>query len=334
MVQLSAVTTAYPTVSIVTPTYNRADYLVETIESVLGQTYPNIEYIVLDDGSKDNTQDILKRYEGRLLWEHHPNMGETRTVNKGWSMTHGEYIMIVNSDDPIMPDTVEKMVAYLDANRTLLAAYPDWNVIDGKSQVLRPADAWVYSLHEMIRCCACFPGPGTLMRRKALKLEPARDLRYRYVADLEYWWRLGLHGDFARVPEILATHRTHPDSAGVRLNKQVVEELIRFTHEFFARPSLPSDVRALYRESLASAHYYAGRESINSDYWYAARHLIHALLLHPRLRFTHKLKPSAQRIFYYLIYKPIQTTPLRPLLYPLKAIRSFWHAIRWQRKAP
>ena len=79
-----------PLVSFITATYNTAPYLRETIDSILAQTYPNIEYIVLDDGSTDDTLNILKSYGDRIQWESHPNMGETRTVNKGFDMAKGD----------------------------------------------------------------------------------------------------------------------------------------------------------------------------------------------------------------------------------------------------
>ncbi len=92
-----------PLVSVVTAAYNRASFLPETIESILSQSYPNIEYIVLDDGSADNTREVLARYDGRIRWESHPNMGESLTVNKGWNMARGDLVMTVNSDDPFCP---------------------------------------------------------------------------------------------------------------------------------------------------------------------------------------------------------------------------------------
>ena len=80
-----------PLVTIVTPTYNQADYLAETIDSVLAQDYPNIEYIVIDDGSTDHTMEVLKQYEGRIHWERQSNMGQAATLNQGWAMAKGQY---------------------------------------------------------------------------------------------------------------------------------------------------------------------------------------------------------------------------------------------------
>src|SRR4051812_39582335 len=108
-------TPARPLVTVITPTYNRADYLPETIASVLGQDYVNFEYIVLDDGSKDDTVSLLKRYDGRLTWYTHPNMGEARTVNKGWGMARGDFVVTVNSDDPVRPGLLRAGAEFLQA---------------------------------------------------------------------------------------------------------------------------------------------------------------------------------------------------------------------------
>ena len=122
--------TTQPLVTIITPAYNRADYLRETIESILQQDYPNVEYIVLDDGSKDNTVELLEEYTGRLIWESHKNMGEIRTVNKAYGMAKGEYIAVINSDDPLLPGAISAVVDTFLNNPDVLVVYPDWQYID------------------------------------------------------------------------------------------------------------------------------------------------------------------------------------------------------------
>src|SRR5260370_658630 len=95
-----------PLVSIVTPTYNQCAFLPETIESVLTQDYPRIEYMVIDDGSTDETPEILSRYDGRLIWESQTNQGQTPTINRGWQRSHGHIITWLNSDDTYLPGAV------------------------------------------------------------------------------------------------------------------------------------------------------------------------------------------------------------------------------------
>ena len=199
-----------PLVSIVTPAYNRASYLDETIQSVLSQDYPNIEHIVLDDGSTDNTREVLEKYTGRIIWETHPNMGETRTVNKGWSMAHGEIVAVVNSDDPLLPGAVSAAAAFLQTHPDILVAYPDWDFIDPDSNVTGHHQVPEYDYLHMLRRHHCSVGPGAFIRRQAFELAGMRDPEFRYVADFEYWLRLGLYGKFARIPKTLATFRVHP----------------------------------------------------------------------------------------------------------------------------
>ena len=128
-------------VTIITPTYNRADLLPETIESVLGQDYQHIEYIVFDDGSKDDTSRVLQRYAGKVRWERHPNMGETLTVNKGFELATGDVVCVVNSGDPLLPGAVRSAVEALERNSDALAVYPDWAVIGPRGEFLRAVRA-------------------------------------------------------------------------------------------------------------------------------------------------------------------------------------------------
>src|SRR3569832_673047 len=88
-------------VSIITPAYNQACILEETIKNVLDQDYPEIEYIVLDDGSTDNTAEVIFPFLDKLSYIRHENIGESRTVNKGYAMCKGDVIGVVNSDDPL-----------------------------------------------------------------------------------------------------------------------------------------------------------------------------------------------------------------------------------------
>jgi glycosyltransferase involved in cell wall biosynthesis len=250
-------------VTVITPTYNRAPYLRETIESVLNQGYPKIEYIVLDDGSTDNTQEVLKGYSGRLYWNSHPNMGEARTVNKGWAMARGEFVVVVNSDDPILPGLLETAVNIMQDNPELLVVYPDWLVIDEHSKPLKEVEAWDYDYKKMLLWAACIPGPGAVIQRKAFDYEPSRNPKYRYVTDLEYWLRLGLHGPFMRIPQVLATHRHHAHSAGVAEVKTLASELVGMMNEFFNRLDLPAALRPLRNQALSAANFDACIRCLN-----------------------------------------------------------------------
>jgi glycosyltransferase involved in cell wall biosynthesis len=155
---------------------------------------------VLDDGSKDDTLSILKKYEGRIVWDRHPNMGETRTVNKGFEMAKGEFICVVNSDDPILPGAILTAVNLMIANPDVLVVYPDWNYIGPKREVLGTVIVHEFDYMYMVSRHQCFVGPGALIRRKALELGGFRDPAFKYVADFDIWLRLGLIGPFKSSP--------------------------------------------------------------------------------------------------------------------------------------
>ena len=244
-----------PLVSIITPAYNRASYLDETIQSVLTQNYPRIEYIVLDDGSTDNTGEVLAKYTGRITWETHANMGEARTVNKGWSMAHGEIVAVVNSDDPLLPGAISTAVAFMQSHPDIMIAYPDWNYIGPDSKVISHVRVPEYNYLRMLRQHHCMPGPGVFIRRKSFELTGMRDPEFKYVGDFEYWLRLGLYGKFTRIPKTLATWRVHAGAASLsQKGTAMANEHIRLVEEFYSRPDLPPEVRKVRAEAFSSAH--------------------------------------------------------------------------------
>jgi len=248
-----------PLVSVITPTYNRADLLPETIESVLAQDYPNFEYIILDDGSTDNTQQILAKYnDPRLKWETHPNMGETRTVNKGFQMAKGEYIAVVNSDDPILPGFISKVAAFLQQRPEALVVYPDWLMIDEHSNPIKEIIVREFSYPEMLREHHCHVGPGGMIRRRAIELEKGRDPNWRYVGDYEFWLRVALHGSFIRIPETLVCWRSHSGGATkTAANITIAKEHIEVVDTYYNRSDIPQEVKAVEREARCNAHYIA-----------------------------------------------------------------------------
>lgn len=249
----------YPLVTVITPTYNRANYLPETIESVLSQDYPNVEYIVLDDGSTDNTCEILKKYAKHLAVESHPNMGEALTVNKGWQMARGDLVFTVSSDDPILSGLIRSSVELMLSRPEILVTYPDWIIIDGRSRPVEYRTIPDYNFANMVRWHMCMPGPGACIRRRAFELESARDPSFRFVGDFDYYLRLGLHGPFAHIPQVLATWREHPDSITVSdKNSVMAEEHIRILDRLYLRTDLPQQVLNVRREAYSAAYYAVG----------------------------------------------------------------------------
>jgi glycosyltransferase involved in cell wall biosynthesis len=251
---------ATPLVTVITPAYNRADLVAETIESVLSQDYPSLEYVVLDDGSRDTTLDVVKRYGDRLRWESHANVGEARTVNRGFAMARGDIVGVVNSDDPLRPGAVRRLVEALQRRPDAVVAYPDWEMIDEHGGRLRTVRTYEFTSYaDMVRRHYCLPGPAAFFRRSLVERIGGRDPELRYTGDLDFWFRAGRHGAFVRVPEVLATFRTHSGSATVvQQGTRMAEEHLRLTEKLFADPALPEELRRVEREARSSAAFVAG----------------------------------------------------------------------------
>lgn len=234
----------YPLVTIITPTYNRAPFLEETILSVLNQDYPKIEYIVLDDGSTDETAKVIEKYKEKIVWVFHKNIGEVKTVNKGFLLARGEIISIVNSDDPLLPGAISKIVKFMTDNPEIIVVYPDWVKIDEKGKEIERVTTPEYNYQYMLSAHDNVAGPGTFFKKTILNKLKGRDFQFTYVSDYDFWLRAGLIGEFARFPEILATSRVHSDQATIK-NKgfAMAMEHIRVINKIFSLSNLPSNIK-------------------------------------------------------------------------------------------
>ena len=247
-----------PLVTVITPTYNREVFLERTIDSILSQCYPNIEYIVIDDGSTDNTSQLLDKYQGQVRFESHANVGEQKTVNRGFSLAKGKYIAIVNSDDPLKANAISIAVNILENNPDLLAVYPDWDVVDENDQIIHNVRTKEFDYAAMLSLHDCIVGPGALITRQALEQVGLRNTDFRYVADFEFWLRLGLVGQMARIPQTLATWRRHDGAATFKeQGSEKASEHTRLINAFFQRDDLPAYIRKLKRKAMSWAHYVA-----------------------------------------------------------------------------
>jgi len=242
-------------VSIVIPAYNLARYLGETIESILSQDYPNIEVIVLDDGSTDDTRRVLEKYAGRIYAESQPNMGQVNTMNKGWLMSKGDILGFISADDTLLPGAVGKAVARLAANPDAVLTYCDFNLIDANSRIIRRVTTPELSFADMLTKVVCPPGPGAFFRRSGYEATGLWDNSLKIMLDYDYWLRLGLKGPFLRIPEVLAQYRVHETSqtfAGV--DEARAYEPVAIVARFFENRGLPESLRPLKKQALSNAH--------------------------------------------------------------------------------
>lgn len=254
-----------PTITVLTPTFNRATFLRETIESVLDQDYASFDHLVLDDGSTDGTSELLESYARthphQFRFVRHENMGQARTLNRGFVLAEGDFICIVNSDDPLLPGALTRLAAELAADPSLVGAYPDFRILDedGKTEVemVLPDHSFV----DLFRLQMSF-GPGVVFSKTMALDIGGWDPRYRIAPDLDFFLRACLYGRFVHVPEVLATWRQHAGTITVieRGGAPSTEERFRILEEFLARPDLPDDIRRHQAEAYRNLHVIVGIE--------------------------------------------------------------------------
>lgn len=244
-----------PLVSIVVPSYNMAGYLAETIDSVLSQDYPEIEVIVLDDGSTDGTRAVLEKYSGRIYCESQQNMGQVETLTRGWRLAKGDILGFISADDCLLPGAVTKAVETLRTNPDAVLTYCDFVLIDGQSRVIRTVRTPDYDYDEMVLKFVCPPGPGAFFRRSAYERAGTLNKAARVMLDYDYWVRLGLVGPFVRIPEALAAYRIHETSQTFAGFDEIkAAEPVDIISRLYASGALPQRLQARKNEALANAY--------------------------------------------------------------------------------
>lgn len=273
-----------PVVSIVIPAYNLARYLEEAIKSVLNQDYPDVELIVLDDGSTDDTRRILEKYRGRIYAESQPNMGQVNTLNKGWRMSKGDILGFISADDTLLPGAVSKAVACLAANPDAILTYCDFNLIDANSRIVRRVTTPEFSYDDMLIKVICPPGPGAFFRRSAFEATGLWDNSLKIMLDYDYWLRLGLKGRFVRIPEMLAQYRVHETSqtfAGV--DEAKADEPVAIVSRIFDTQPLPQHLLDRRSEALSNTHLVSAQLHFRAGrYGLGYANLRKASALHPQ----------------------------------------------------
>ena len=248
-----------PLVSIIIPTYNQARFVAETVDSALAQTYPNVEVIVVDDGSTDGTQAVLAAYRENTRYIRQENRGLPGARNTGFLASQGDYLLFLDSDDLIPPEKLALHVSLLEAEPDFGLVYSAWQQIneDG-TQVLgevRPnQQGWL--LKELLLRSVFFFASAAVVRRECLEKVGPFDESLRWGEDADMWLRLARAGyAFGYLDQPLLQYRIHADSMTAHVSPQQVQGWTDVLKKFFADPELPADIRALEAEAYSVLHY-------------------------------------------------------------------------------
>ncbi len=238
-----------PLVTIVTPSYNQAEFIERTILSVRNQDYPNIEHIVIDGGSTDNTLHILKRYEDRLRWRSEPDQGQSDAINKGFLLATGRIVAWLNSDDTYEPNAVRRVVDFLSEHPHVAMVYGDCQFIDENDEVI---GHWVDSLDFDLdlltnKALNFIPQAAVFFRREVLDTVGLLDVNLHMAMDYDFWIRVGRRSKVKRMPKVLANFRFSSNSKSVANWSAFWPEVLSILTKHCGAKPLPWFFRRYYR---------------------------------------------------------------------------------------
>jgi glycosyltransferase involved in cell wall biosynthesis len=199
-------------ISIITPSYNQGKYIERTIQSVLTQEVQGLEYLVIDGGSTDETQEILKRHGDRFYWVSEKDRGHADAINKGITRSSGPIVGWLNSDDIYYPGALATVLEFFDAHPDVDVVYGDAQHIDEHDGFIEkyPTEPWNWE--RLLETCY-ISQPATFLRRSVFERCELIDLKAAPSIDYEYWVRLGQRGvRFEYLPKLLAATRLHREA--------------------------------------------------------------------------------------------------------------------------
>jgi glycosyltransferase involved in cell wall biosynthesis len=233
-----------PRISIVTPSYNQGDFIEETIQSVIGQEYPNLEYIIIDGGSTDKTIEVIKKYEKHLsYWVSEPDKGQSNAINKGIAHCTGEIFNWINSDDLLSPNALRTVAKAWEENPgKIISGSTEFFNESGVFQVVNASEQTLYNFIRF------WESPGfhwaqqsTFVPLVALKKIGGVREDLKYCMDYNMMVRLLMEGlQVAYIKEILARFRFHSDSKTVGRTEEFRLERVEMLRNI---PDLPIEVK-------------------------------------------------------------------------------------------
>jgi len=235
-------------VSVIIPTFNRARYIAEAVESALDQTLPPLEVIVIDDGSTDGTRDVLAPYLDRIRYVYQTNQGNAAARNLGLSLAKGDLIANLDSDDSFERDKLANQAALLRADSSIGMVHSGWTIVDAIGRPLRTIERWHEAPCLDLKTWLLWKpatNVGLVIRREWLKRVDGWDTALHQAVDTDLTIRLALAGCRAVWLRRTTFRCRQHDTKLTSHTQEAVTAGIRVVETFFQRPEIPREIRRI-----------------------------------------------------------------------------------------
>lgn len=274
-------------VSIITPSFNQAAFLQQTLNSVLQQDHHDLEYLVVDGGSRDGSVDIIRQSASRLAWwVSEPDSGQADAINKALAHARGEVVAWLNSDDYYLPGTVRAAARVFQVHPDAVLVYGNMLAVDEANRITNKLVYQQVSLEDLM-CFRIIGQPAAFIRRSALEAVGGLDTSLHMLLDHQLWIRLATVGRMIYVGETWAAARYHPRAKNRASARDFGREAFRILEWMSKEPSLAPVFPGLRRRARASAHRVDARYLVDGGLpLEALKAWLRALLLHPPTALT------------------------------------------------
>lgn len=211
-------TDMYPQITVITPSYNQGHFLEETIQSVLDQKYPNLEYIIIDGGSTDNSVEIIKKYEKYLEhWVSEKDRGQTDAIAKGLQRSSGQFLTWLNSDDTYLPGSLGVVAKVMMQEPKVDVIYGDYIITDKTGRPLLRKKEIKFDFDIMLYGVNMIGQPAAFFSRSIYDRVGGLDINLNYFMDVEFWLRIANNGgQFTHIKRFIANYRFHENSKTIK----------------------------------------------------------------------------------------------------------------------
>jgi len=261
-----------PLISIITPSYNSGPFLPQAIESVIAQNYPQVEHLIIDGGSTDNTLTVLQRYQRHVTWLSEADNGQADALNKGFQRAQGEIIGWLNADDSYQPQAFWQVARYLQQHPEVSLVYGHFNFIDERDHIFYTHRVPTFSLEKLLYG-NIIPNASMFFRREILAELGGVNLTLHYVMDWEFVWRIAQRYQVQRFPAIWGNFRIMPGTKSVEHTDHFWPEIIP-TLEIVSQIAAlqPHRDSALFWAYVLAALEFARADNLNAtqQYWQQA----------------------------------------------------------------